>query len=192
MHQDSLFNSKTTSFKDDQLSKEELSFQVASLERQLLSLKSLNQTLTKTLNHLQQEKLDDIDRVEINLNQEAFHSAEERQDQNIFGARYKSKNDKVEDIQIPATAVPDHVFTDDKVDVYFDKEGDCKLCSIDLAKEHVAEEIITRKLILSKERALKGICSCCDKAIEQRVIEKHQEAELYYRSDKLKDGSNRA
>lgn len=170
-------------FKSDSLGEEELRFKVSSLERELLKLQSINSQLNKTLNMVlenQIKELDGNDFKEIESGYSSENLPAVLKAELSWGARYKSRNPEVRDVVIPDQAEPDHVYTKDTVDIIIEKSCACAdPKNVDKKNIHSTEDIITRKLVLTRERNLHFTCACCEQEAHHKMIEKHVEAELY-------------
>lgn len=170
-------------FKSDSLKDEDLRFKVASLERELLKLQSLNSQLNKTLNHVLEKQISELDESEFgDLNpenpQETLPAISQAQPS--WGARYQSRNPEVSDVVIPSKAEPDHVYTKDTVDIIVEEACACPDPRQTIKAEiESTEDLITRKLVLTREKSLKFNCGTCGEKAHHKMIEKHVEAELY-------------
>lgn len=167
-------------FKSDSLDEENLRFKVASLERELLKLKSQNSNLNKTIQQLLENQI-----LELEQGDE-FKEVNQVSKQLVpmatvsWGARYESRNPEVKEIRIPDFAEPDHVYTNDTLDIKIEKACGCEDLSRVSKKEVLAtDDLITRKLVLTRERNIHFNCGSCGEKAHHKMIEKHIEAELY-------------
>jgi hypothetical protein len=173
-------------FKSDQLNEEDLRFKVASLERELLKLQSINSNLKKSLDSLLLTQINDLaatsskDIVNYSMEQQRAVASQEKS----WGARYQSRNAEVKDIAIPDFAEPDHVYTNDTMDIIIEKACACDdISKVKKKNLSATEDMITRKLVLTRERNIHFDCDTCGENAHHKMIEKHIEAELYCKSE---------
>ena len=170
-------------FKSDQYSKEDLKFKITQLERQILSLQQKNAELHKLVEKSTFAELAKEDHAKDISTAIAlgYEPAEEQSPKAFFwGARYRSKNPEVSDIEIPENLKPDHCFTKDNLQYFV--LPNCNHKQPDRPPADALEgkrESIIRKLILSRERLLSCRCKSCNKPVTYKMIEKHMEADFF-------------
>ena len=170
-------------FKSDQYTKADLKFKITQLEQQILRLQQRNAELHKvieksTFAELAKEDYAKDINTAIAL---GYEPAEEQSPRAFFwGARYKSKNPDVKDIEIPEDLQPDHCLTKDNLQYFVIPE--CNHEQPDRPPQNAIEnkrETVIRKLILGRERVLSCECGKCGKDVKYRMIEKHMEADFF-------------
>lgn len=162
------------------LEKEELLHRIEIMNKELMKLQRKNNKLQKSLDMLAQKDFSVEEEVKIpevssNLPAQIVPIS------TSYDAKYESKNPDVKNISIDPKWTADHVYTDDTMDVYEDQNCNCSQCFTASSEIINKQQIITRKLILTRQKEFTFSCTTCTKPIKRKMIEKHVEAEMFFK-----------